>query len=102
MEALQAGRSQAHPRTNLRLRRPTLPCSFRLWTRSRRCKLAEVCLHLVILNQLLDLRPESVQPRQGPLSSIDLFAGAGGLSIGLERAGFAIVSAVAWLPDRYR
>ena len=53
----------------------------------------------MILDQLLDQPPESIQPHQGPLSSIDLFSGAGGLSIGLERAGFAIVSAVEWLAD---
>jgi DNA (cytosine-5)-methyltransferase 1 len=37
-------------------------------------------------------RPEAIE-------TIDLFAGAGGLSLGLEAAGFAPVTAVEWCPD---
>ncbi len=38
-------------------------------------------------------------PSPGPIEAIDLFAGAGGLSLGLEAAGFSPAVAVEWCPD---
>jgi len=38
-------------------------------------------------------------PVPAPVPVLDIFAGAGGLSIGLERAGFEAVAAAEWDPD---
>jgi DNA (cytosine-5)-methyltransferase 1 len=54
----------------------------------------------VILDNLLDRRADAtVRPARERLPIVDVFAGAGGLSIGLERAGFSVVRAVEWLRD---
>ncbi|MBO6167595.1 MAG: DNA cytosine methyltransferase [Kiritimatiellae bacterium] len=38
-------------------------------------------------------------PKKGEFTAVELFAGAGGLSIGLERAGIHIVIANEIMPD---
>jgi predicted RNA methylase len=38
-------------------------------------------------------------PKQGEFTAVELFAGAGGLSIGLERAGIHVVIANEIMPD---
>ncbi len=40
-----------------------------------------------------------ILPRQGEFTAVELFAGAGGLSIGLERAGIHVVIANEIMPD---
>jgi DNA (cytosine-5)-methyltransferase 1 len=42
---------------------------------------------------------EGRQQTVGPVPVLDIFAGAGGLSIGLERAGFAVAAAAEWDRD---
>jgi DNA (cytosine-5)-methyltransferase 1 len=54
---------------------------------------------IVILDDLLDRPAPTMPSARERLPILDLFAGAGGLSIGLEEAGFAVVGAVEWLED---